>query len=320
VVVAHLRKFNIRLASYLDDWLAVNKTKMLLLKDRYQILSLLFHLGFIINKEKSQLVPMQTLNYLGSYWDLKKGLVFPSMERLEKLKTAVSNIQKGQCTARHFLVLLGMIASCLELIPNARLFMRPIQLHLLKKLEPYQNESVYKNSFNTSTDPGSELVLIGSEHWLGQIITERQLSNNTDHRCQWLRLGRSHEQLDMSRTVDFVRKNASYKLSGNVSSYVQSQTFSIKAEGQKCSSPIRQYNCLPIHQSAGGHEISPIMQYDYEPLATGPGEQYFAESCSYFGKEECVGGYTEQGESMSDRVVLEQDSGSKNCSSFGVIQ
>ncbi|XP_060581308.1 uncharacterized protein LOC132737942 [Ruditapes philippinarum] len=187
----------------------------------------------------------------------------------------------------------------------------------IKKLEPYQNESVYKNSFNTSTDPGSELVLIGSEHWLGQIITERQLSNNTDHRCQWLRLGRSHEQLDMSRTVDFVRKNASYKLSGNVSSYVQSQTFSIKAEGQKCSSPIRQYNCLPIHQSAGGHEISPIMQYDYEPLATGPGEQYFAESCSYFGKEECVGGYTEQGESMSDRVVLEQDSGSEIVRALG---
>lgn len=129
VVVAHLCKFNICLSSFLDNWLATNKTKKLLLQDRAQILSHLYRLGFIVNKEKSQLVPIQSLVYLGSHWDFIKGLVFPTDERLTNLKLAVGNIQKGLCTAKHFIILLRMIASCLELIPNARLFMRPIQLH-----------------------------------------------------------------------------------------------------------------------------------------------------------------------------------------------
>jgi mRNA-degrading endonuclease HigB of HigAB toxin-antitoxin module len=136
VVLAHLRKLNIRLAGYLDDWLTVNKTKAMLLKDQSVILNLLYQLGFIVNKAKSQLVPVQALTYLGSFWDFQNGMVLPSAERLVNLKNAVFSIQKGNCTARHFLILLGMIASCLELIPNARLFMRPIQLHLLKNWSP----------------------------------------------------------------------------------------------------------------------------------------------------------------------------------------
>ena len=136
VVVAYLRKSNIRLASYLDDWIALNRTKGLLLQNRCTVLSLLYDLGFIVNKVKSQLVPVQMLTYLGSLLDLIKGLAYPTTERQRNLKRAVSNISKGHCTAKHFMILLGMIASCLELIPHARLFMRPIQLHLLQNWSP----------------------------------------------------------------------------------------------------------------------------------------------------------------------------------------
>ncbi|CAC5406579.1 unnamed protein product [Mytilus coruscus] len=41
-----------------------------------------------------------------------------------------------QVTALDFLHLLGIMASCIELIPNARLYMRPIQLHLLSFWRP----------------------------------------------------------------------------------------------------------------------------------------------------------------------------------------
>ena len=136
VVVAFLRKFNVRLASYLDDWLAVNSTKVLLLKDRALVLNLLYRLGFIVNKSKSQLIPIQKIIYLGSLFDLNKGLVFPTQERIEKIKMATKVICKGHCTAKQFMVLLGLIASCLELVPNARLYMRPIQLHLLQHWSP----------------------------------------------------------------------------------------------------------------------------------------------------------------------------------------
>ncbi|XP_053403191.1 uncharacterized protein LOC128558294 [Mercenaria mercenaria] len=140
VVVAHLRKHNIRLASYLDDWLAANKERKYLLEDRSSILSLLYQLGFIVNKTKSQLIPVQNLTYIGSRFDLHKGLLYPTEERLKNLKLAVLNMLQGQNSARHYLILLGMIASCLELVPNARLFMRPIQLHLLQNWSPSRME------------------------------------------------------------------------------------------------------------------------------------------------------------------------------------
>ena len=65
VVAAHLRMQSIRLAVYLDDWLALNAIRRLLLQDRQKILNLLSQLGFLVNAEKSQLVPTQDITYIG---------------------------------------------------------------------------------------------------------------------------------------------------------------------------------------------------------------------------------------------------------------
>ena len=144
VVTAHLHRQNIRLASYLDDWLAVNQLRRMLLQNRDVILNLLFHLGFIVNKDKSNLVPTQKLTYIGGLFHLNTGLVYPTETRVKNLKKAIKMILKGHRTARQFLVLLGQIASCLQLIPNARLFMRPIQLHLLEHWSPVRMDMSVK--------------------------------------------------------------------------------------------------------------------------------------------------------------------------------
>ena len=144
VVTAHLHRQNIRLASYLDDWLAVNQLRRMLLQNRDVILNLLFHLGFVVNKDKSNLVPTQKLTYIGGLFHLNTGLVYPTETRVKNLKKAIKMILKGHRTARQFLVLLGQIASCLQLIPNARLFMRPIQLHLLKHWSPVRMDMSVK--------------------------------------------------------------------------------------------------------------------------------------------------------------------------------
>ena len=125
VVTVHLRHQNIRSASYLDDWLAVNQLRGMLLQNRDVVLNLLFHLNFIVNKDKSNLVLPQKLTYIGGLFHLKTGPVCPTETRV-KFEESNEMIFKGQRTARLFLVLLGQIASCLQLIPNAGLFMRPI--------------------------------------------------------------------------------------------------------------------------------------------------------------------------------------------------
>lgn len=137
VVAAFLRTQNVRLVVYLDDWLVVNQSKNQLYQDRKKCLDLLNSLGFLINREKSSLVPTQNLIYLGGQFHLDKGLVCPTQERIDKLNMAILILSSGNAvSAFHFLQLLGIMASCIELIPNARLFMRPVQLHLLSFWRP----------------------------------------------------------------------------------------------------------------------------------------------------------------------------------------
>ena len=109
MIAAHLRAQNIRLASYLDDWLALNQLKRLLLQDREKCLNLLVALGFIINKEKSELIPKQEIVYIGGAFHLKLGIVTPTPERLRKLDLAIQRLLSGQNQARDFLHLLGLM-------------------------------------------------------------------------------------------------------------------------------------------------------------------------------------------------------------------
>ncbi|CAC5376712.1 unnamed protein product [Mytilus coruscus] len=136
VIAAHLRIQNVRLATYLDDWLLVNMQKYSLVLDREKTLNLLTRLGFIVNLEKSSLIPAQSITYIGALFNFKKEIVSPTPERMTKLEMSIQNLMTGHNTARDYLVLLGLIASCIEMIPNAGLFMRPIQLHLLHYWKP----------------------------------------------------------------------------------------------------------------------------------------------------------------------------------------
>ena len=137
VVAAHLRAQGIRIVVYLDDWFIINQHKTQLLSDRETILNLLINLGFMINVKKSTFTPTQKIVYIGAMFHLDRGLVFPTQERVTKLLMTTQKIMNMKMqTAREFLQLLGIMASCIEIIPNARLYMRPLQIHLLSFWKP----------------------------------------------------------------------------------------------------------------------------------------------------------------------------------------
>lgn len=136
VVTAYLRMQNQTLASYLDDWLMLNRLVERLLEERDRTLNLLIDLGFIINLDKSALIPSQIFTYIGCLFNLVLGIVEPTLDRIQKLELALQQLLSGRITARHYLHILGIMASCLELIPFARLQMRPMQLHLLSFWKP----------------------------------------------------------------------------------------------------------------------------------------------------------------------------------------
>ncbi|MCG8093560.1 MAG: hypothetical protein JAZ17_08020, partial [Candidatus Thiodiazotropha endolucinida] len=108
VVAAHLRMQNLRLSVYLDDWFLVNQIREMLLRDKTRALNLLAELGFLVNLEKSTLHPSQTIIYIGTVFHLEKGIVCPTLERIQKIQLAIQNLRQEK-TAQSFLHLLGLM-------------------------------------------------------------------------------------------------------------------------------------------------------------------------------------------------------------------
>jgi len=65
-VLARLRHQGMRLIMYLDNMLVMAQTREELESHLSQIMSLLELLGFVVNREKSQLIPTQLTQYLGT--------------------------------------------------------------------------------------------------------------------------------------------------------------------------------------------------------------------------------------------------------------
>ena len=135
-----LRSHQIHIYMYLDDWLVKNQLKDLLLQHLRQTVLLLVDLGLIINLKKSHLLPSQRISYLGAMFDLQKGIVYPTEERFSHLQEVISSIMENQSvTASLVLRLLGLMASCIDIVPYARLHMRPLQLYLLCFWQPHRD-------------------------------------------------------------------------------------------------------------------------------------------------------------------------------------
>lgn len=132
VVAAVLRLQGLFVYPYLDDWLLKGSSQMV--KDHYQIcLNLLQRLGLHVNMEKSIHQPTQRIHYLGAALDSSVGKVFPS-ERLLSIQQKCSLLlQVHQHSVRQVASLLGSMASCIFLVPNSRLRMRPLEQDLEDK-------------------------------------------------------------------------------------------------------------------------------------------------------------------------------------------
>ena len=89
-------------------------------------------LGWKVLWEKSSLILTQDFQFLGAQIDTHCMQTFPSEEHQNNLIEAASEIQAlPSCTIRQVLRLLGLMASCIDLVSNARLFMWPLQMYLL---------------------------------------------------------------------------------------------------------------------------------------------------------------------------------------------
>jgi hypothetical protein len=131
-IVAILHRKGIFLYPYLDDCLLVAKSKELLIQAIQITQQVLMEAGFVINQKKSFLTPVQRLKFLGMELDTMRQTVFLPLDKVQQLVQCVSLfLPVGQYRTVHlFLRLLGLMTASMMAVPQARLYMRPIQLYL----------------------------------------------------------------------------------------------------------------------------------------------------------------------------------------------
>ena len=88
-------------------------------------------LGWVVNLEKSELIPKQIFNFVGYQFDLRSGRVRPTPNRWQSLQVKIqSPLLLPTCPVRQFMSLIGLLTATEKQVHLGRLHMRPIQWHL----------------------------------------------------------------------------------------------------------------------------------------------------------------------------------------------
>ena len=182
---------NLRIHQYLDDWLLRSPTKDQCLKDSEKLVKLVQELGWLINFQKSELVPTQNLDFLGYHFDVQRGLVFPTQKKLDRLKVQTVSIRKSLVlTPRKLMSLIGTLASLEKTVPLGRLHMRPFQWYLRSHWKFPQ--SLDKNHSSNKEFPELSPMVGGSTKSYGRCSYPSSCTQLTSvHGCLPKRLGSS---------------------------------------------------------------------------------------------------------------------------------
>ena len=140
VVVAAIRLQGVHIHPYLDDILLRGDSPQEVLNSLHIARNLLIKAGYIINLDKSHLVPTQDMVFIGGRFRTDLGLVFLPQERLQALLQAVKAFRVGiYLKAKVWLSLLGKAVATFQVVRFARLFVRPLQLFLLSQWNSQQS-------------------------------------------------------------------------------------------------------------------------------------------------------------------------------------
>ena len=121
----------IRIHQYLDDWLVTASTHDTCLQHTQTLVTLCQDLGWLVNREKSELVPKQVFNFVGYQFDQKEGRVRPTEDRWQTLTDKIRSIMSDLvCPVRQFMSLIGLLTATEKQVHLGWLHMRPIQWHL----------------------------------------------------------------------------------------------------------------------------------------------------------------------------------------------
>ena len=130
-VVKHCCRQGMCMHAYLDDWLQPSTSQSLSIQHWDQLLRTVLGLGFVPNWDKSELIPSQMFCFLGARFDLEKGMIRPSLDRIVKVQTIIQNmLASHSASAQEVHSLLRQMESVARLLPYGQAHKRLLQWHV----------------------------------------------------------------------------------------------------------------------------------------------------------------------------------------------
>lgn len=131
-LLAYLRSQGISIVAYLDDLLVVDRSVADLNSAVHRTVKFLESMGWVLNLDKSALMPVQRLEYLGLLIDTKLKRVFLPQRKFEALRELVQLVKaKRQPPIRLCMRLLGKMVASFEAVPFAQFHSRELQHAIL---------------------------------------------------------------------------------------------------------------------------------------------------------------------------------------------
>ncbi|XP_014217272.1 uncharacterized protein LOC106645836 [Copidosoma floridanum] len=167
-VLATIRHQGIRVVAYLDDFLVFGRSEVGCRKSCEKLISLLLHLGFVVNWKKSELTPTQSIKFLGFIIDSVNFQISLPPDKRHRLHTFLRSLSTSdKICMKDLMKLIGTIVAACPAVAYGWLF--------YKTLERLKQKALARFGFNkrlliTLSPPAKEELL----WWQQQVL----VSNN----------------------------------------------------------------------------------------------------------------------------------------------
>ena len=310
VIGSYLRAREIQIYMYLDDWLIKNQNREILVSQSRMVLQLIERLGLIVNHAKSHLEPSQVIQYLGAVFNLQEGMIYPTLERCTKIQEEIRLLMsQTHQTAQLFLHVLGLMASCIDLTPLARLHMRPIQFYTLSFWRPHKDSLFH-------VIPVQDTLIQHLKWWqdCNNIMAGTPLRQSHS-----IFLWTDASQMGWGGTyggpsglwhLDRAGEGAAHQLVRDESCSTSTHSFPTYTFGEKSASEMRQLDsCVAHKQTGGGDKVLSPMLPNVGDISVGSEEQGQSEGGPHSRKKECLSGRLVQRQKGSKTDGMELRSG-----------
>ena len=157
-VMFHLRYLGYKSVIYLDDLLLFGNSAIDCQRNIEKTCACLKKLGFIINMEKSSLVPSLRIKYLGLIYDSGNMTVELPEDKKLKIISQIGLFKDAEnCKIRDFAAFVGTLGSCCETLKYGRVYLRNFEY--VKVLALQKNNDDYEATMSLSDISQKDL------HW-----------------------------------------------------------------------------------------------------------------------------------------------------------